>query len=74
MAAGNRLLLRRVWAAGAILMLIDIGKLLLVDLAQTGTITRIISFFVAGLLLLFIGWAAPLPPASEKRQKEPYEA
>ena len=74
MAAGNKLLLRRVWAAGAILMLIDIGKLLLVDLAQTGTITRIISFFVAGLLLLFIGWAAPLPPASEKRQKEPYEA
>ena len=36
MAAGNRLLLRRVWVAGAILMLIDIGKLLLVDLAQTG--------------------------------------
>ena len=73
MAAGNKLLLRRAWVAGAILMLIDIGKLLLVDLAQTGTITRIISFFVAGLLLLFIGWAAPLPPASAKRQKEFYE-
>ena len=62
--AGHRLPMRRAWVAGASLMLIDIGKLLLVDLAHTGTITRIISFFVAGLLLLFIGWVAPLPPAS----------
>lgn len=74
MLAGHKLPLRRAWVAGAILMLLDIGKLLLVDLAHTGTITRIISFFVAGLLLLFIGWVAPLPPASAKQQKVPYES
>jgi uncharacterized membrane protein len=60
--AGHKKNLRPLWLAGAVLMIIDIAKLLLIDLAQTQTITRIISFFVAGLLLLFIGWAAPLPP------------
>jgi uncharacterized membrane protein len=34
---------------------------------------RILSFFIAGLILLFIGWAAPLPPARQKEtgQEEP---
>ena len=67
--AGHKMPMRRVWLAGAILTIIDIAKLLLVDLAHTGTITRIISFFIAGLLLLFIGWVAPLPPASSKANK-----
>jgi uncharacterized membrane protein len=52
---------RRLWIAGAVLTLIDIAKLLLIDLAGSGAITRIVSFFVAGAFLLFIGWAAPLP-------------
>ncbi|MDR1626037.1 MAG: DUF2339 domain-containing protein [Spirochaetia bacterium] len=60
--AGHKKNIRPLWLAGAFLMAIDIAKLLLIDLARTQTITRIISFFVAGLLLLFIGWAAPLPP------------
>ncbi|MDR3193435.1 MAG: DUF2339 domain-containing protein [Treponema sp.] len=64
--AGYRMGLRGLWLAGAVVMVIDIAKLLLVDLAKTGTVTRIISFFVAGLLLLFIGWAAPLPPAHKE--------
>ena len=67
--AGHKMPMRRVWLAGATLTIIDIGKLLLVDLAHTGTITRIVSFFIAGLILLFIGWVAPLPPASTKVNK-----
>jgi uncharacterized membrane protein len=42
----------------------DIGKFIILDLAEAGAVIRIISFFIAGLALLFIGWAAPLPPAS----------
>ena len=68
--AGHKLPLRRVWLAGAALTVVDIAKLLLVDLAHTETITRIISFFVAGLLLLFIGWVAPLPPASPQPKQD----
>ncbi|MDR2021380.1 MAG: DUF2339 domain-containing protein, partial [Treponema sp.] len=63
---GSRRSLRKVWIAGAVLTVADIAKLLFLDLAGTGALTRIVSFFIAGLLLLFIGWAAPLPPAAGK--------
>jgi uncharacterized membrane protein len=63
---GYKLARRKVWIAGAVLMVADIAKLLILDLAGTGAVTRIISFFVAGILLLFIGWVAPLPPREEK--------
>jgi hypothetical protein len=64
--AGSRLAERRVWLAGAILTVADVAKLLLFDLADSGAVTRIISFFAAGLFLIFIGWIAPLPPAAAK--------
>jgi uncharacterized membrane protein len=63
---GYKLARRQVWIAGAALTVADIAKLLILDLAKTGAVTRIVSFFIAGLLLLFIGWAAPLPPAAKK--------
>jgi uncharacterized membrane protein len=63
---GHRLALRPVWIAGAVLTVTDIAKLLLLDMANTGTAVRIVSFFISGLVLLFIGWAAPLPPAEKK--------
>ncbi|ULQ59529.1 DUF2339 domain-containing protein [Brucepastera parasyntrophica] len=68
--AGHKKKIRGIWLAGAVLTVADIIKLLVVDLAHTGTVTRIISFFAAGLLLLFIGWAAPLPPSAKKQQLE----
>jgi uncharacterized membrane protein len=37
---------------------------------EIGTIPRIISFFGAGIVLLFIGWAAPLPPPAGIAAKE----
>ena len=69
---GSRIKSRPVWIAGAILTIIDVAKLLFLDLADTGTLTRILSFFIAGLALLFIGWASPLPPEriAEKSEKE----
>ena len=64
--AGHRFALRPMWIAGAILTAADLVKLLLLDLANTGMPVRIASFFIGGLVLLFIGWAAPLPPALKR--------
>ena len=36
-------------------------KLLLVDLSGSGTVTRIVSFIGVGVLMLVIGYVAPLP-------------
>ena len=55
------------WIAGAILVAMDIAKLILFDMSGIGAVPRILSFFAAGLVLLFIGWAAPLPPAAAKQ-------
>jgi uncharacterized membrane protein len=53
---------RLVWAAGASLIGIVVVKLFLVELAKSGSIERIVSFIVVGVLLLLIGYFAPLPP------------
>jgi uncharacterized membrane protein len=41
-----------------------VAKIFLLDLAQTGTVERIGSFIGAGLMLLVMGYFAPLPPSS----------
>ncbi|GHU02062.1 hypothetical protein FACS1894147_03150 [Spirochaetia bacterium] len=63
---GSKKMSRGVWIAGAVLIVADIAKLLILDMADSGAIPRIVSFFIAGLVLLFIGWIAPLPPAPVK--------
>jgi uncharacterized membrane protein len=72
---GHKRAQRPIWIAGAVLTVTDIGKLLIFDLADTGALPRIVSFFIAGLILLFIGWAAPLPPVlkakPEHQEEEP---
>jgi uncharacterized membrane protein len=40
------------WIGGASLLAVVVAKLLLVDLANTGTVARIVSFMGVGLLLL----------------------
>jgi uncharacterized membrane protein len=62
MIAGNRQRQRWVWIAGATLMAVVVAKLFLVELADRGSLTRIVSFIVVGLLLLVVGYFAPLPP------------
>lgn len=51
------------WMAGAALMGMVVAKIFLLDLAQHGSVERIASFIGAGLLLLVMGYFAPLPPA-----------
>ena len=46
---------------GAGLIGVVIAKLFTVDLANTGTVERIISFIGVGLICLVIGYLAPLP-------------
>ncbi|MFN0186431.1 MAG: DUF2339 domain-containing protein [Aquabacterium sp.] len=49
------------WMAGAALLGVVVLKLVLVDLSGSGTVTRIVSFIGVGVLMLVIGWVAPLP-------------
>jgi uncharacterized membrane protein len=55
---GSRLL----WAVGAGFLALVVVKLFAVDLSGTGTVARIVSFLVVGLLMLIIGYFSPLPP------------
>lgn len=58
---GSRLL----WSIGAMLLGMVVVKLFLVDLSGTGTIARIVSFLVVGVLMLIIGYFSPLPPKTK---------
>lgn len=49
------------WNVGIGLLGIVVLKLFLVDLAQSGTIERIVSFIAVGLLLMAVGWKSPRP-------------
>lgn len=57
--------MRLPWMVGAALLAAVVLKLLLVDLSATGTVTRIISFIGVGVLMLVIGYVAPLPSKRE---------
>jgi uncharacterized membrane protein len=57
--------LRILWIVGATLMGLVVAKIFLLDLAQTGTVERIASFLGAGIMLLIMGYFAPLPPAKD---------
>jgi uncharacterized membrane protein len=53
---------RLAWMGGAILLGAVVVKLILIDLSGTGTVPRIVSFLGVGVLMLIIGYVAPLPP------------
>ncbi len=61
MVLASKKRVRGPWVAGAALLGLVTIKLLLVDLSRTGTVARIISFVGVGLLLLVIGYFAPMP-------------
>lgn len=62
MIVGARRSLRWVWLTGAALMALVVAKLFLVDLGNTGTVARIVSFLGVGVMLLVVGYFAPAPP------------
>lgn len=65
MVLGNRRKQRSYWMTGATLMGIVVVKLFLIELSNSGGIERIASFIIVGLLLLLVGWFAPVPPKAE---------
>ncbi len=63
--------LRTPWMVGAVLLGAVVLKLVLVDLSGTGTVTRIVSFIGVGVLMLVIGYVAPLPAATREDSRAP---
>jgi uncharacterized membrane protein len=74
MTFSSRRHIRQIWFVGAALLAIVVAKLLLLDLSQSGTLTRVISFIGSGAIMLVIAYLAPLPPALEESQKESWSS
>jgi hypothetical protein len=69
MVIGARRKRRVVWLTGAALMAVVVGKLFLLELGSSGTLPRIVSFLGVGLLLLVVGYFAPVPPRTEQGER-----
>lgn len=61
---------RAPWMAGATLLGITVLKLFVIDLSNRGGSERIFVFIAVGLLMLVVGYFAPVPPAT-RRDPEP---
>lgn len=68
MFIANKKAIRMIWFAGMALLTLVVAKLILVDMSNTSAILRVVSFIGAGLLMLVIGYLAPLPPKREVKQ------
>ena len=56
---------RGLWLTGAGLLAAVVAKLMLFDLSGANGVERIVSFIGVGLLMLVIGYLAPVPPKQE---------
>ena len=72
MVFGNRLARRELWLLGAALIAVVVAKLFFVELNNRGGLERIVSFIGVGVLLLVVGYFAPLParPADADQPQE----
>jgi uncharacterized membrane protein len=70
MVLGHRRVRRVVWGVGAGLLAVVVLKLFFVELADSGGVYRIVSFIVVGLLLLAVGYFAPVPPRRQESAGE----
>ncbi|MDX1297114.1 MAG: DUF2339 domain-containing protein [Pseudomonas sp.] len=72
MVFGNRLGRRELWLLGAALIAVVVAKLFFVELNNRGGLERIVSFIGVGVLLLVVGYFAPLParPADAEQPQE----
>lgn len=66
MLAGSRRRIAPLWFGGSGLLGLVVVKLFLVELSGSGTVARIVSFVAVGLLMLLIGYLAPMPPREEE--------
>lgn len=70
MVLGTKRGSRAIWMSGAGLMIIVVLKLFAVDLGNTGTVERIISFLGVGVMLLVVGYFSPVPPKLDSDNSE----
>lgn len=68
MLRGHLLAHRLRWQAGAALLAVVLLKLFLVDLADAGSLSRIVSFITVGGLTVLIGIKAPMPKSGVATQ------
>lgn len=68
MTMGARQKSRQLWFVGAGLMAVVVLKLFLVDLSNTRTMARIVSFLSVGVLLLVVGYFSPIPPRQKQEE------
>lgn len=75
MVFSHRRLLRAGWMLGAVLLAATVFKLFLIDLSNRGGSERIFVFIAVGVLMLVVGYFAPIPPAAAAASEpEPGEA
>jgi uncharacterized membrane protein len=74
MIGGHLRARREVWIVGAVLIGVVVAKLFLVELSNRGGLERIVSFIGVGILLLVVGYFAPLPPKTATRSQLPTDA
>ncbi len=60
---------REIWIGGAVVMGIVIAKLFMVELGNVGTLSRVVSFLGVGMLLLIVGYVAPVPKSRTDRNE-----
>ena len=70
MVVGVRSARRAVWVAGASLMGVVVLKLFLVELSDQNALGRVVSFIGVGVLLLIVGYFAPVPPPASAQSPE----
>lgn len=73
MIKGNKSGQQPIWISGAALISLVVIKLFLVELGNSGGVARIVSFIVVGLLLLVVGYFAPIPPKKKMVATESQE-
>jgi uncharacterized membrane protein len=66
MGLATRIGYRKLWFIGGSLLAVVVLKLFIIDLADIGTVARIVSFMTVGILMLVIGYISPLPPKSSE--------
>ena len=69
MVCAHKKVQRAVWQAGAALLALTVVKLLIVDLENSGGGERIVAFIGVGVLMVVVGYFAPMPPAVAKVAK-----
>lgn len=65
MLMAHRRALRPWWMAGAALQAVVVVKLMLIDLSNAGGMERTVAFIAVGVLMLLVGYFAPLPPKAD---------